>query len=96
MTILMISEVVGQTAEGYDQMLALVETHVRTAPGFISHAAYADGDTWRLVEMWQTKQQCDHFFIKHIVQFLPEGIRPKRSYHTLHKLLLPAGAARAE
>jgi heme-degrading monooxygenase HmoA len=92
MAIVMMSEVKGQTPEGYDQVLQHVRDAVERAPGFIAHAAFAAGDSWHLVEIWQSKGDCDAFFVKHIVPFLPEGIRPKRSYHETHALLLPAAS----
>lgn len=93
MAIVMTSEVKGQTAEGYDMVLKTVGGAIRHAPGFIAHAAYAADGSWHLVEIWQSKGECDRFFAQHIAPFLPAGIHPKRRYQETHALLLPHAAA---
>lgn len=40
MAVLIISEVKGQTQQGYDGMLAVLADRARQAPGFIRHAAH--------------------------------------------------------
>jgi hypothetical protein len=89
MPVLVTSEVPGQTPEGYDHVLALVEDAIRAAPGFIVHAAHPDEGCWRLMELWQTKQDADRFFANHVAPSLPPGIRPKRSYRELHAVVQP-------
>jgi len=39
MAVLVIADVQGQTAEGYDGMLAALEADMKDAPGFIAHGA---------------------------------------------------------
>jgi hypothetical protein len=95
MAVIMMSEVTGQTAEGYDALLGTVGEAARRAPGFIAHAAYGDGGSWHLVEIWRSKAECDQFFAQHVAPYLPPGIRPKRRYQEAHALLLPAPDAGA-
>lgn len=89
MPILVTSEVPGQTAQGYDSVLAQVRDAVANAPGFVLHVAHPDEGCWRLLEVWRSKAEADAFFTRHVVPHLPPGIRPKRHYRLLHSLVLP-------
>ena len=42
MAVLVIADVCGQTAQGYDGMLAVLEPLLEAAPGFIAHGAGVD------------------------------------------------------
>jgi hypothetical protein len=52
MAVLVTAEVPGQTPRGYDAMLKGLEPIIRSAPGFICHAAYSDNGIWRVLEIW--------------------------------------------
>jgi ketosteroid isomerase-like protein len=92
MPVMMISEVVGQTAEGYDGMLACVGPALRQAPGFVAHMAHATETGWRIVEIWQSQQYATRFFAAHIAPNLPPGVRPKLCFQPLHGLVAADGA----
>lgn len=87
MPVMMISEVGGQSPQGYDGMLALVGSALRQAPGFIMHMAHPVEAGWRIVEVWQSHEDATRFFASHIASNLPEGIRPKLSFQPLHTLV---------
>jgi hypothetical protein len=89
MPVMMISEVSGQSPQGYDGMLALVGDALRRAPGFIVHVAHPAPDGWRIVEVWNSKEDAARFFAAHIAPNLPDGVRPKLSFQPLHSLLKP-------
>jgi len=62
MPVMMISEVSGQSPQGYDGMLALVGDALRRAPGFIVHVAHPAPDGWRIAALtltvrWATGNQ---------------------------------------
>jgi hypothetical protein len=90
LAILMIGEASGLTPEIYAQMLAGLEAALRQAPGFIMHTAHPleDGG-FRVLEIWQTKEDSDRFFAKHVAPNLPPGIRPKRRSQPLNSLVCP-------
>ena len=89
MPVMMISEVGGQSPQGYDGMLALVGGALRQAPGFVMHMAHPAEAGWRIVEVWQSQEDATRFFAAHIAPNLPEGIRPKLSFQPLHSLVSP-------
>jgi ketosteroid isomerase-like protein len=89
MPVMMISEVGGQTPQGYDAMLALVGGALRQAPGFVMHIAHPTESGWRIVELWQSKEDATRFFTTHIAPNLPDGVRPKLSFQPLHSLVRP-------
>jgi len=90
MAVMMIAEVAGQTEEGYDGMLRSLEPSVQAAPGFVAHASHAVEGGWRVIELWRSKAESDRFYAEHVAPHLPPGIRPKRTVHELHALVMPA------
>jgi hypothetical protein len=87
MSVMMISEVSGQSAQGYDSMLALAGEALKQAPGFVMHVSHAVDGGWRIVEVWSSRQDATRFFAGHIAPKLPDGIRPKLTFQPLHSLL---------
>ena len=87
MAILVTAEVKGQTQQGYDGMLTVLGPAIRSAKGFILHAAHPVEDGWRIIEVWESKTDADQFFAKNVAPNLPPGIRPKRSVQELHAIV---------
>lgn len=84
MAVIITAEVAGQTREGYDGMLSALAEPMRQTPGFLFHGAYqGDDGSWRVVEVWETREQANGFFAKHIAPNLPPGVRPKRRAYAL-------------
>ena len=70
-------------------MLSVLADLARQADGFVLHSAYrADDGSWHVVEVWQTKQQANQFFAKHVAPHLPAGVHPKRTLHEAHSLVI--------
>ena len=95
MSVLITAEVRGQTAQGYDSMLAVLSTALRQAPGLVMHTTHPTEDGWRVIEVWESKAQSDAFFATAVAPHLPPGIRPKRSVQVLHNVVLPSTAREA-
>jgi len=89
MAVIVIAEVHGQTEAGYDGMLNVLADRARQAEGFLLHSAYCLGGIWRVVEVWKSKAEADRFFAKEVAPNLPPGVRPKRSVHEAHSLVMP-------
>ena len=89
MAVMMISEVGGQTPQGYDGMLGLVGEALKQAPGFVLHTAHPAATGWRIVEVWRSQDDATRFFASHIAPNLPPGVRPKLSFQPLHSLVQP-------
>jgi hypothetical protein len=87
MAVLMIAEVEGQTAEGYDGMLAQMGEPMRKAKGFISHLASPTENRWRIIEVWETKEDATRWFAEVVHPNLPPGVVPRRTFHEVHALV---------
>jgi hypothetical protein len=92
MSVLVTAEVRGQTAQGYDAMLAVLAATLQQASGPVLHSTHVTADGWRVIEVWESKAQSDSFFATFVAPNLPPGIRPKRSVQPLHNVVLPADA----
>jgi hypothetical protein len=84
MAVLIIAEVKGQTAEGYDGMLAQMGERVRNVAGRLVHASHPTEDGWRVLEIWESKAAANMWFAENVAPVLPPGIRPRRTFHELH------------
>lgn len=93
MSVLITAEVHGQTAQGYDGMLAVLATALKQAPGLVLHSSHATEEGWRVIEVWESKAQSDKFFATYVAPNLPPGIRPKRSVQPLHSVVSPQADA---
>jgi hypothetical protein len=89
MAVLIIAENKGQTAEGYDGMLAQMGDRVKHVEGRVLHASHATEDGWRVVEVWESKDAANRWFAANVAPHLPPGIRPRRTFHELHLLMAP-------
>jgi coenzyme F420-reducing hydrogenase gamma subunit len=91
MAVMITGEVAGQTAEGFDNMLKLLSKTLHESPGFIALGSCATDDGWRVIEIWDSKEQSDQFFAKHVAPNLTPGIRPKRKVQVLHSFMSAPG-----
>ena len=87
MAVMVISEIDGQSAQGYDGMLAILGEALRRSPGFLMHASHPVETGWRIIEVWNSREDATRFFAAHVAPKLPDGIRPKLSFQPLHSLL---------
>ena len=89
MAVMVIAEVTGASPATYDPMIAQLGETLRGAKGFIAHFADAGGETgWRVIELWSTKEEAVEWFAKYVAPNLPPGVKPKRTYHQLHSLVM--------
>jgi hypothetical protein len=89
MAVIMTSEVAGQTLAGYDGLFTTVSPALRQAQGFVLHVSHPVPDGWRVIEIWDTREDAARFFAATIAPHLPEGIRPKLTFEPLHDVLQP-------
>ncbi len=87
MAVLIIAENKGQTAAGYDGMLANMGELIHNAPGRLMHAAHAMEDGWRVIEVWEDRKTANAWFAQHVAPILPPGVKPRRTFHDLHFML---------
>jgi hypothetical protein len=94
MAILMTAEAEGLTAETYTEMRNALKVLLVRAPGLILHTAHATPTGgYRVIELWQSKQESDQFFAQHVAPNLPPGLRPKRHTVDLESLVTPTEAS---
>lgn len=89
MAVLMTSDVAGQTLEGYAGLFNTVSPALKQAQGFLMHVSHPVAGGWRVIEIWESREDAARFFAATIAPRLPEGIHPKLSFEPLHDLLLP-------
>jgi hypothetical protein len=89
MAVLVTADIPGQTAAGYDGLLAALNEAMRQSKGFIAHFAMPASNGWTCMELWDTQQDANEFFARHVHPMLPPGIKPKRSFVPLHALVQP-------
>jgi hypothetical protein len=87
MPVMVTADVPGQTAAGYDAVLSHLSVLMKQAPGFILHVSQAIDGGWRVIEIWETKQDANQFFAQHVHPNLPPGIKPKRTFQDLHSVV---------
>jgi hypothetical protein len=88
MACLVIAHVEGVTAEMHDGMLRMLEEPVRNAKGFLGHLGGPNEGAFRVLEIWETKEDAVSFFAAFVRPNLPPGVRPQRTYHELSAVLL--------
>lgn len=88
MPVLVIGETTGVTPEMHDGMLAALGEQLRQAKGFITHLAGPLGDGWQVLEVWETKEDATRWFAEFVHPNLPPGVKPKRTFHELHAVVL--------
>ena len=88
MPVMVTADVLGQTAQGYDGMLTHLSVPLQQAPGFVLHTSHPIEGGWRVIEIWQSKQDANQFFAQHVHPHLPPGIRPKRAFQDLHSVVM--------
>ena len=85
MAVLMIGEVPNLTEEVYSGMIGQLESGLRSAKGFISHAGGpSPSGGWRVVEVWDSEEEAQSWFEANVEPNLPPGVTPDRQFSTLH------------
>ena len=87
MPVLVSAETVGVTAEMHDGMLAKLGEHLRSAKGFIGHIVGPYGEGWRVMEIWETKEDATDWFAKFVHPNLPPDVKPRRTFHEVHAVI---------
>lgn len=87
MAVLMTSDTAGQTRDGYDNLFQKVAPALQQAEGFVMHMSHPLDGGWRVIEIWQSREDAARFFASTIAPHLPEGIRPKLTFEALHDRL---------
>ena len=87
MPVMMISDAIGQTRHGYDGLGAVLIPLLKSAKGFLLHTSHETERGWRVVEIWETREDATRFFATTVAPHLPDGIRPELTFAPLHDLV---------
>jgi hypothetical protein len=85
--VLLIGDIVGQTQQGYDGMIAALGDALKRAPGHLVHMSHPTDGGWRVIEVWRSQADADAWFDAHVAPNLPAGVQPQRTFNALHNLL---------
>jgi heme-degrading monooxygenase HmoA len=81
----MIAEVPGMTEEVYGGMIEQMMPQLKAAPGFLAHAGGLNPEgQWAVIEMWESEEDAERWFVEVVRPALPPGMEPSRSYHPAH------------
>ncbi|HMN99164.1 MAG TPA: hypothetical protein PKD59_07100 [Miltoncostaeaceae bacterium] len=77
----------------YDAISARLTPRTGDAKGFIAHAAGWTGDGFRIIEFWESKEDCDAFMRDHVMPTVMEvsggpGRMPATTGYDLHNIVL--------
>jgi heme-degrading monooxygenase HmoA len=77
MAVIMIAEAAGADASFIDGMRAAgVADAMIQAPGFVSHISGAASTGYRVIEVWETREDHQAWYDNHIAPNLPPGMGP--------------------
>ncbi len=82
MAVIMSTEIPGADAGFMDGMRAAgVVDAISKAPGFVSHISGASGTGYRVIEVWESREDHQAWFDEHIAPNLPSEVeRPAWEY----------------
>jgi hypothetical protein len=89
MAVLMTSEIAGQSPEGYDGLFQKVSRALCDARGFVMHVSHPVEGGWRVIEVWESREDAALFYAATLAPHLPRGLRPKLTFQPLHDVLRP-------
>ena len=77
MAVIMIAEAPGADASFIDGMrVAGVVDALAKAPGFVSHLSGAASSGYRVIEVWESRDDHQAWYDNHVAPNLPPGMRP--------------------
>lgn len=88
MAVLVISELSGVSDLGAEQWAPMM-TRLRRQPGLLVHADGPTDHGWRVVSIWDSKEDFERFFDSAIRPNLPLGAPPRDVVSNLRFVLLP-------
>lgn len=85
MPVLMIAEVPNLNEEIYAGMIDRLTPLLQSHQGFVSHAAGpSPSGGWRVVEVWDSEEDAEHWFNENVKPNLPPDVVPDRRFSALH------------
>jgi hypothetical protein len=89
MAVIMRSERSGQTVQGHEGLFDTVRPTSKAEQGLALHASHPVGGGWRVIEVWETREDAARFFDTTIAPGLPEHFRPTLRFAALHDVWQP-------
>ena len=90
MAIGILVETPGGTQEQYDIVLESLDLGGKNPPGQIFHIAGPTDDGWRVVDLWESREDFDRFFEENLREALTAAgmPEPKLSFWPIHNVLM--------
>lgn len=76
MPVIVTTRLQGMPPEAYDETARHLAAPLRSADGFIAHAATANADGVTVTELWNAESDWQQFFDTHVKPNLPNGGQP--------------------
>jgi hypothetical protein len=76
MPVLVTTRLPGMPPQAYDETAAQLAGPLRSADGFIAHAASADGDGVTVTELWHATDDWQRFFDAYVKPYAPDDLPP--------------------
>jgi hypothetical protein len=77
MAVTLVAEIRGMTKAQYDQAVAQVQDQLRKAPGFMGHTGGPMEGGYRVMELWNSREECERFMQQTIMPMAQRvGIPP--------------------
>jgi hypothetical protein len=82
-----------RSTTNYDQISGRIRPKAEGAQGFIAHAAGWTGNGFRIIEIWESEDDCERFFAEVVMPVVMEvsggdpGRQPATTGYELHNLV---------
>ena len=77
MAVVLVADIPGMSSEMYRQAIDEVRAKLKTAPGFMAHAATPTPQGFRVTEIWESRDDCTRFLQTTIMPMAQQvGIPP--------------------
>ena len=82
-----------RSTTNYDAISARLTPLAGEAQGFIAHAAGFTGDGFRIIELWETREDCERFMEEQVMPAVMElsagpPVAPTTTAYELHNLVV--------
>src|SRR3954451_6590222 len=95
-----VEEETERSTANYDEIDRRLHERGVAPEGFIMHAAGYTGHGFRIIEIWESREQFDRFYEDHVMPTVREIARseddtrpPQLTVYELHNLIVPQGDA---
>ena len=89
MTILATYDIDGVGLDLYDDLAGQMGAGLRASPGFVFHLAHALENGWRVMEVWDSRDQYDRWYNGTVKPGLPADLKLSIQVVEVHAVIQP-------